>query len=139
VSSRSTVHTLLIAAAALFAACCVVQIFLAGLGVFQSGSAFVTHRDFGYLFGILTLVILILAIIDRSPRRQIAIAIALLVLFALQSAFVAVRASAPVVAALHPLNGFLILLLAIEFTRYAWVTRPRAARTDLAPGPAETS
>ena len=44
-------------------------------------SAFITHRDFGYLFGILTLAILILAVIDRSPRRQIAIAIALIVLF----------------------------------------------------------
>jgi mercuric ion transport protein len=139
VSSRSTVHTVLIAVAALFAACCVLQIFLAGLGVFERGSAFITHRDFGYLFGILTLAIPILAVIDRSPRRQIAIAIALIVLFALQSVFVAMRTDAPVVAALHPLNGFLITMLAIEFTRYAWVTRPRPDRGDQATGPAGTS
>ena len=129
--SRSpALHGLLIAVSAVFVACCVVQIFLAGLGVFESARAFITHRDFGYLFGFLTLVILVLAIADRAPRRQIAIAIGLIVLFALQSAFVAVRVDAPAVAALHPLNGVLILVLAIEFTRYAWMTRPRTAGVD---------
>jgi hypothetical membrane protein len=126
----------LIAVAALFVICCVAQIFLAGLGVFENGSRFITHRDFGYTFGILTLAILILAIIDRSPRRQIGIAVVLIVLFALQSVFVALRTDMPAVAALHPLNGFLILLLAIEFTRSAWVTRPRTGDAGQPPEPA---
>jgi hypothetical protein len=31
-----------------------------------------------------------------------------------------VRANAPIIAALHPLNGFLIVLLSIWFARDAW-------------------
>ena len=33
----------------------VVQVFLAGLGVFDDPAAFITHREFGYLFGWFTL------------------------------------------------------------------------------------
>ena len=36
--------------AGLFTACAVIQVFLAGLGVFDDPSAFITHRDFGYVF-----------------------------------------------------------------------------------------
>jgi hypothetical protein len=35
--------------AGLFAVCAVIQVFLAGLGVFDDESAFVTHREFGYM------------------------------------------------------------------------------------------
>ena len=68
-----------------------------------------------------------------SPTLQ-SLVVALIVLFALQSAFVALRTDMPAVAALHPLNGFLILLLAIELTRYAWVTRPRTGDAGQPPG-----
>ena len=44
----------------------------------------------------------------------------LLVLFSLQSVFVAIRVDYPSVAALHPLNGFLILLVAILLGRDGW-------------------
>ena len=108
---------------ALFVACVVVQVFLAGLGVFESSLNFLTHRDFGYAFGWLALLMLILAIIGRLPRRQLLLVVAIVVAFALQSVLVAFRDDAPVVAALHPLNGVLILILGIEVTRYAWVTR----------------
>jgi cytochrome b561 len=49
-------------------------------------------------------------------------------LFLLQSVFVNLRATAPEVAALHPVNGFLITLLAIVLARDAWIAR-RAAQT----------
>ena len=104
----------------IFAACVVVQIYLAGLGVFDRPEAFLTHRDFGYLFGILTLVLIVLAAAGRVPRRILGASILLLVLFALQSVFVALRADVPTFAALHPLNGFVILTLA-AWT--AWNTR----------------
>ena len=113
---------------ATFVACVVLQIVLAGLGVFADPGSFVTHRNFGYLFGLLTLVLLVLAIAGRQPRRTIGLCALLLGLFAMQSVFIALRASAPEVAALHPLNGFLILLVAIVVTRASW-----AARTDVAP------
>jgi mercuric ion transport protein len=93
----------------LFAACCVVQVFLAGLGVFVSPDRFALHRDFGYKFSLLLLVVIVAAIVGRLGRRQIGYAVGLMVLFTLQSVFVAVRASAPEIAALHPVNGFLTI------------------------------
>jgi hypothetical protein len=112
---------------AVFAACAVIQVFLAGLGVFDDPRAFVTHREFGYLFGWLTLVVLVLALVGRLPRRITGMSATLLVLFALQSVLVALRAELPAVAALHPLNGFAILGLAVVTARASWVATRRPA------------
>ena len=103
-----------LAATWLFVACTVIQVFLAGLGVFgQPAGDFKPHSGFGYTFGWLVLVILVLAIVGRTGRRDIGLSVLLLVLFAMQSVFVAIRGDFPTVAALHPVNGFLILLVAI--------------------------
>ena len=107
-------------AAAAFVACAVVQVFLAGLGVFDDPKAFVTHREFGYLFGWLTLVVLVLALAGRMPRRVTGLSVLLLVLFALQSVLVALRAELPAIAALHPLNGFAILGVGVMTARSSW-------------------
>lgn len=100
-------------AAWLFVACTTVQVFLAGLGVFRSSSDFDAHRTFAYLFGWLTLVMLVLALVGRLGRRTIGQVVLLLVLFSLQSVLVELRSSTPELAALHPVNGFLILLVGI--------------------------
>lgn len=118
-------------AAWLFVACAVVQVFFAGLGVFAGAENFATHRNFGYLFGWLVLVLLVLAVVARLPGRLIGLSALLLVLFALQSVFVALRASAPIVAALHPLNGFAILWLGIWLARRARLDVPVAAPRDV--------
>jgi uncharacterized protein DUF6220 len=110
-------------AAWLFVACLVVQVFLAGLGVFDDPEAFITHRDFGYLIGSVTLVLLVAAIIGRLGGRQIGLVVLLMVQFALQSVFVAMRTESPAVAALHPVNGFLILLVTLIIAREAWSAR----------------
>jgi mercuric ion transport protein len=106
----------------LFAVCVAVQIYLAGMAVFAVPAVndFETHRNFGYLFGLLTLVLIVLAIMARLPGRVIGASALLLVLFALQSVFVAMRASTPAFAALHPLNGFVIFLISLWV---AWTTR----------------
>jgi hypothetical protein len=122
---RSFARTAYPVVAGLFVACAVIQVFLAGLGVFDDPNAFVTHRNFGYLFGWLTLVLLVIALVGRMPRRYVGLAVLILVLFSLQSVFVALREDMPAVAALHPLNGFLILGVA---TYTAWTSwRARAA------------
>ena len=118
--------------AGLFAACAVIQVFLAGLGVFDDPEAFISHRNFGYLFGWLTLVLLVLAIAGRMGRRYVGASVLLLTLFALQSVFIAVRADLPGIAALHPLNGFAILGVALVTTWSSWAVRHEAA----APAPA---
>jgi hypothetical protein len=117
--------------AAVFVACAVVQVFLAGLGVFDDPRAFVTHREFGYLFGWLTLVVLVLALAGRMPRRVTGLSVLLLVLFALQSVLVAVRADLPAIAALHPLNGVAILGAGVVTARSSWRVR-RESTTAIA-------
>ena len=104
----------------IFVACIVVQIYLAGLGVFDRPATFLTHRDFGYMLGILTPVMILLAVVGRLPRWVVAASTGLLALFGLQSVFIAFRDSTPTLAALHPVNGFAILLLAVWV---AWRTR----------------
>jgi hypothetical protein len=120
---RSIARQALLVVGVVFVAGVVLQVVLAGLGVFSDPRSFITHREFGYLLGTATLVLLVLALVGRAPRRVIGLCALLLVLFALQSVFIALRASAPEVAALHPLNGFLILLVAITVTRAAWSLR----------------
>lgn len=97
-----------------FVACLVVQLFLAGLGVFAGYQNFITHRDFGYLFGLLVLPLVVFAALARLPRRFVLLSLLILVLFAMQSVLLLFRTDAPSVAALHPLNGVLILLIALR-------------------------
>jgi hypothetical protein len=116
---RRGARTAYLVVAWLFVACLVVQVFLAGMGVFAGVENFATHREFGYLFGWLTLILIALAIIGRLGRRLIWLSVLVFGLFVLQSVFVALRETAPAVAALHPVNGFLILLIAISIAQRA--------------------
>ena len=110
----------------------VVQIFLAGLGVFRGAESFSTHRDFGYMLELLPIVLLVLGLVAGLGRRAALLAAGIFGLFMLQSVFVVLRADAPEVAALHPVNGFLITFLSIVLARDAWLGR-RAAN-DTGPG-----
>jgi mercuric ion transport protein len=101
----------------LFLACVVVQVFLAGLGVFAGAHNFALHRDFGYVFGWLTLLLLLLALGGRLGRRWIGLSTLILVLFALQSVFVALREVLPAAAALHPVNALVIFGVALHVAR----------------------
>ncbi|MDQ2935384.1 MAG: DUF6220 domain-containing protein [Chloroflexota bacterium] len=116
---RRAARTAYLVLAWLFVACLVVQVFLAGMGVFVGAENFATHRDFGYTFGLLTLILIALAVIGRLGRRMIWLSVLVLALFFLQSVFVSLRETAPLVAALHPVNGFLILWLSISIAQRA--------------------
>ena len=114
-----------------FVAGVILQVFLAGLGVFDSRARFVDNVTWGYTLEILPLLLLVLAAVGRLGRRQVIFAAALFAMFILQSILVALRADLPMVAALHPVNGFAILFLGIVVAREAW-----AAREALEPGTA---
>ena len=118
-----------------FTAGVVIQVFLAGLGVFESSSRFGTHAGWGFLLGFATLALLALAAIGGG-RRQVQYAAALLGLFFVQSMLVGFRDSAPTVAALHPLNGFLILFVSVAMSREAWRNRDREIEATASPQPA---
>ena len=119
-TARPASFTALAVVAWLFAGCIVIQVFLAGLGVFDSPQRFLTHRDFGYLFGWLSLVALLIAAIGRLPRRLIGLAGLTLVQMALQSILILFREDAPALAALHPVNGVLLLVTTLVLGRLAW-------------------
>lgn len=106
-----------------FVAGLLVQVFLAGLGVFENSSKFETHAGWGFMLGLVPILLLLLAGAGQLGQRQVLYAAALFGLFIVQSMLVAMRSSAPVVAALHPVNGFLILLVAVAMAREAWAAR----------------
>lgn len=135
---RSVARRSLPIVAGAFVAGCLLQVFLAGLGVFDSPLRFATHRDVGYLLGWFTLVILVLALLGREPRRIVGLSILVLVQFALQSVFVLLRPDYPAIAALHPVNGFLILGVGTAIARLSWAVRnePVARRAAATPAPA---
>lgn len=106
-----------------FVAGVVIQVFLAGLGVFDSPERFAVHATWGYTLEVLPIVLLILAVAGRLGRRQVIYPIVIFAMFMLQSIFVALRTDMPMVAALHPVNGFGILLVGILMAREAWTAR----------------
>jgi uncharacterized protein DUF6220 len=133
------IRTVHLGLALAFVAGVVIQVFLAGLGVFDDPSTFAAHASWGYALELVVLVQLVLAALGRLGRRQIAYSAVLFGMFMLQSIFVLARDAYPFLAALHPLNGFAILLVGIVSARDAWAARgrirnavsgePRSART----------
>lgn len=121
--TRSIARSTFLGATVLLVVGAVVQIFLAGLGVFDDPSVFITHRDFGFMLELLPVVMLVAAIIGRMGRGYIGGAVLLFVQFMMQSVFVAARTDMPAIAALHPLNGFFILLVGLILGRAAWRDR----------------
>ena len=73
--------------------------------------------NFGYLFGWFTLAMLVLALLGRERRLIVGLTVLVLVQFTFQSVFVALRTTYPAVAALHPVNGFLLLVVGIAIAR----------------------
>jgi hypothetical protein len=121
--ARSTARTIHAGLAVLFPIGLVVQVFLAGLGVFEGPQAFATHRDMGYTLSLVAILLVVVGLIGGVPRRLTGLAALIFVLFMVQSILVAVRADAPWIAALHPVNGFLITILAVVLARDAWLGR----------------
>ena len=99
-----------------------VQVFLAGMGVFSGPAEFATHRDFGYLLTLLPVVLVLTGLVGGMGRWQVIGAAVAFGQFILQSILVLQRDSVPAIAALHPVNGFLVLLLATGLARDAWRT-----------------
>jgi hypothetical protein len=102
----------------LLAIAAVIQIYLAGQGVFATGS-YEQHRNVGYGIGVLGLILLVLAFAAKMPMRVIGATALLFVLMILQSLLVFMKTDQPNLAALHPVNGFVIVLLSVWI---AWKT-----------------
>jgi hypothetical protein len=106
------------AAAMLFVVLVVVQVFFAGLGIFGATS-FDTHRSFGNVLHGLTAILLILAILGPRTRRDIGMAVGLVVLVTIQIGLVGARDDAPGLAALHPVLALAAMGLAAHMGMHA--------------------
>ena len=113
-----------------------VQVFLAGMGVFDSSSAFITHRDTGYLLTLLPAVLIVTSIVGGYGRWQAIAAAVMLGQFFLQSILLFQRDTVPAIAALHPVNGFLVLLIAVWLAHDAWRRWSRGAEPAAPEAPA---
>jgi multidrug resistance protein len=97
----------------LLALAILVQVFLAGGGIFAGASWWPMHEVFGMGLTLGPLVLLALGIAARLPGRTIALTALALVLTVLQSALIEVPRALglPLVAALHPVNALVIFAL----------------------------
>jgi hypothetical protein len=112
-----------VAAAVLFAAAIVVQVFLAGAALAALGGSgnFASHIEFGYTaMGIAALILVVTALVARRPRRDVGIALGILVLYVIQTALPGFRGSTPWLAALHPVNALLLFGAAAWYARRTW-------------------
>jgi Family of unknown function (DUF6220) len=110
---RERITTLYGALAMLWAIAVVVQVFLAGLGIFGATS-YDAHTSFGGILHGITALLVILAIAGPRTGRDIGMAVALLVLVTVQIALVGARDSAPGLAALHPVLALVAMGLAVH-------------------------
>ena len=111
------------AAAWLFVASIVVQVFLIGTALPQLGGSnnFSDHINFGYTYvGIAALLVVVTAVIARAGRRAIGISVGLLALYIVQTSLPYAKDSIPWIAALHPVNALVLFALAIWYARRAW-------------------
>jgi cell division protein FtsW (lipid II flippase) len=91
----------------LFTAGVAIQIFLAGLALFDTAERWDDHSSFGMMIGILVLPLLVLVPLGRAGRQLIGMTVVLVVLYIAQVNLPNVDAS--YVAALHPLVAFALL------------------------------
>ena len=104
----------------------VVQVWLAGTAIPQLGGTgnFETHRNVGYLIGLVTLVLLLTALPTGLGRRRIGQSAGLLGLFVIQSSLPYMGIAA--IEALHPVNAVLMFGLAFLYARAVWRERTLA-------------
>jgi hypothetical protein len=103
----------------------VVQVFLAGLGIFGAES-FEAHESFGWLLHTASILVFLLAIAGPRTGRAIGAGLGLFVLLTVQVMLVSTRDDTPGLAALHPVLALFALGLAVHIGM-PLLSRSRAA------------
>ena len=124
------------AVAGVFVVGVVVQVFLAGVGLFGAGDM-VGHVNFGYLLSIVPFLSLLLAWPARVGGRTAALCAGLLVATQVQTFLPLLRDDAPLVAAVHPVNALLLFGLGSIVARrgMALARMSGAAQTPVSSAP----
>jgi Family of unknown function (DUF6220) len=103
------------ALAVVFLLSVVVQVFLAGAGIFASASWLGSHGILGHVLPVIPLFMVILGLVGRLPRSVNWLTVLLLVLVYIQPWFIylARGIGTPLLAALHPVNALAFFALAL--------------------------
>ena len=97
----------------------VAQPFLIGLWLFGAVGTSDLHAVVGYsLFEFGIPLLLITALLARLPKNEMLLTLLLMVELFVQELLVGLRDTSSVIAALHPLNAFALLLIAITVVRH---------------------
>ena len=102
----------------------VVQVWLAGMGIPQlagSGASFETHRNVGYLIGLVTLALLLTSLPTGLGRRRILQSLGIFGLYIVQSSLPYVGIGA--IEALHPVNAVVMFVVSLLYARAVWRER----------------
>jgi len=104
------------------------QLLFAGFGVFLGWWG--THVSFGQPFGLITVVLLILALLGRLPARQVWLTALLIPLYVLQILLVYLpeRHGVLVLATLHPVNAGVMLALGVYLASWSDKANQRKAQ-----------
>jgi hypothetical protein len=89
-----------------------VQFYLAGRGAFGA-SSYSAHRTFGDALHLVTPVILVLTLLHRRTRNRIDVVLSILLIVLFEVQLTLADLKHPSVGAFHPVNGVLILVVAI--------------------------
>jgi Zn-dependent protease with chaperone function len=118
----------------LYVAGIVVQVFLAGMGLFGAQRDFEPHIGLGWLLHLVPILLLIVAAVARVGSRLLWWNTALLVVQFVQPILALARHDVPVVAALHPVLALIIFWLAVTIGLMAWrlVRQPAPSPADIA-------
>jgi Zn-dependent protease with chaperone function len=118
----------------LYVAGIVVQVFLAGMGLFGAQRDFEPHIGLGWLLHLVPILLLIVAAVARVGSRLLWWNTALLVVQFVQPILALARDDVPVVAAFHPVLALIIFWLALTIGLMAWrlVRQPSPAPADTA-------
>lgn len=122
------------AAAWLFLVGVLVQVFLAGVGLFGLAD-WTAHVSLGWTLGSAPILLVLFALVARVRRSTVLLTVGLMIAAIIQPELAAARTNAPVVAAFHPVNALLVFWLALvvarratEAVRESTATRPEADR-----------
>jgi len=122
---------LLLVLVGLYVAGILVQVFLAGMGLFGAARDFEPHVGLGWILHLVPVLLLIVAAVARVGRQLLWWTTALLVVQFVQPILALLRNDVPLVAAFHPVLALVVFWLAITIGVKAWqlVRAPAAAVT----------
>lgn len=110
----------LIVTAWLYAACIVVQVFLAGLSTGLLGNSperWADHISFGQMIGTLPILLVIFALVGRLSLLTIGLAVAVFFLYGFQ--YISANTDTGNVAALHAVNALIMFWIATLIAQQA--------------------